>query len=63
MRAFVVAGAIQGAWASTPVDMRATVPDNAVTIATIITLALGMIGRVTDQGIDNAEQEDTDQER
>ena len=54
-QSMVVAGAIQGAWAATPLDMRETIPENSVVIATVTVLILGAIGRVTNQGIDDAD--------
>ncbi len=50
MQAMVASAALQGAWLALPADMKATVPDRIVMIATIALLATGVVGRLVDQG-------------
>ena len=50
MQAMVASAALQGAWLALPADMKATVPDRIVMIATIALLAMGVVGRLVDQG-------------
>ena len=50
MQAMVASVALQGAWLALPADMKAAVPDRIVMIATIALLALGVVGRLVDQG-------------
>ena len=54
MQAMVASVALQGAWLALPADMKATVPDRIVMIATIALLAMGVVGRLVDQGGRNA---------
>ena len=42
--------ALQGAWLSIPEDMKASVPQEWVAAITMALLALGIIGRLVDQG-------------
>lgn len=54
VQAFVAAGAIQTTWVSLTPDMRASIPADWVTYATVAVCVLGIIGRLVDQGGDNA---------
>lgn len=51
-QAMVFAGSIHIAWASIPDDMRASVPSDWVSYATIATLILGVAGRLVSQADD-----------
>ena len=55
VNAMVAAGAIQGAWLQIPEDLKAHVPPQLVSGATIALLVLGVAGRLIKQGGDNAE--------
>jgi len=48
--------AIQGGWAAMPSDLKAGIPSIWVTIAAISVLVLGMIGRLIDQGGNDADR-------
>lgn len=50
MQAMVASLALQGAWLALPAEMKAAVPDRIVMAATIVLLALGVVGRLVDQG-------------
>lgn len=50
MQAMLLAGAIQGAWVFIPGEMRATIPEIYLQIATGVLLVLGVLGRLVDQG-------------
>lgn len=47
--AFIVAGALQGAWMYLDESQRALMPDNAVNVITGAVVVLGFIGRLVDQ--------------
>lgn len=49
VQAFALAGAIPTAWLAVPEDMKATIPVDYVMYATIATVVLGVVGRITDQ--------------
>lgn len=58
VHALTVAGVLPATWCSLPAEWRAVVPVHIMAIATFITAALGVIGRITDQKSkpdDNAE--------
>lgn len=48
-QAMTLAVAIQGAWMFIPEDMKETIPKDLVGYATMILLALGVIGRLVKQ--------------
>ena len=50
VQAFVLATAMQATWAGLPPDMKASLPAELVTWATIAICILGLIGRLIDQG-------------
>lgn len=54
VQAMAIAGAIQGVWIALPDDMKASIPVDYVTYATMAAVAFGVIGRVIDQGGNNA---------
>lgn len=58
MQAMAAAVALQGAWAAAPDDMKATIPHQWVSWATMALLALGMLGRLVKQLPDEPKQED-----
>ena len=49
VQAMVLAGAIQGAWASLPSEMQSTVSDEWLRYATIALMVLGVVGRLVAQ--------------
>lgn len=49
VQSMALAIAIQGAWLQIPDDMKMSIPDKWVIIATMTVLALGAIGRLVDQ--------------
>lgn len=49
VQAMVLAGAVQGAWASLPDEMKATVSDDWLRYGTIALMVLGVIGRLVVQ--------------
>lgn len=49
VQAMTVAGAIQGAWACIPEDMKVHIPSGWVTALTIGLLAFGIVGRLLAQ--------------
>ena len=50
VQAMAVAGAMQGAWLAMPPDLQARVPGEWVDALTMAILALGIVGRLVDQG-------------
>lgn len=50
VQAMAVAGAMQGAWLAMPPDLQARVPGDIVDAMTVAILALGIVGRLVDQG-------------
>ena len=54
VQAMAVAGALQGAWLAMPPDLQARVPGEWVDALTMAILALGIVGRLVDQGGGNA---------
>jgi hypothetical protein len=50
VQAMAVAGALQGAWLAVPPDLQARVPEDIVDGLTVAILALGIVGRLVDQG-------------
>ena len=50
VQAMAVSMAMQGAWLALPPDMQDRIPSTWVDAATVVVLALGIIGRVFDQG-------------
>lgn len=50
VHALVVAGALPGVWATLPVMWRQALPVPVLATAAGVTAALGIIGRLTDQG-------------
>lgn len=49
VQAMILAGAVQGAWASLPDEMKATVSDDWLRYGTIALMILGVIGRLVAQ--------------
>jgi len=49
VQAMTAAAAIQGAWASVPEDMKASIPPGLVHWVTLSLLVLGIAGRLVDQ--------------
>lgn len=49
VQAMILAGAVQGAWASLPDEMKATVSDDWLHYGTIALMVLGVIGRLVAQ--------------
>lgn len=49
VQAMILAGAVQGAWASLPDEMKATVSDDWLRYGTIALMVLGVIGRLVVQ--------------
>ena len=49
VQAMVLAGAVQGAWAFIPDDLKSSMPHGIVQGATIALLVLGVAGRLVDQ--------------
>jgi len=49
VQAMILAGAMQGAWASLPDEMKATVSDDWLRYGTIALMVLGVIGRLVAQ--------------
>ena len=54
VQAMAVAGAMQGAWIAVPDDLKGRVPADVVDALTVGILALGIVGRLVDQGGGNA---------
>lgn len=50
MQAMGAALALQGAWSQAPDDLKASIPHQWVTYATVALLVLGMLGRLVKQG-------------
>jgi hypothetical protein len=50
VQSMAVAGAIQGTWLALPPDLKSRVPADLVDMLTLAVLALGIVGRVVDQG-------------
>jgi hypothetical protein len=50
MQAMSAALALSGAWLAIPDDMKASIPPKYVAAATMALLALGIVGRLVDQG-------------
>lgn len=51
-QSFAAAGALQGAWLYLDGDQKASIPAEWVTGLTIVILALGFVGRLIDQRIE-----------
>ena len=47
--AFVVAGALQGAWLVLDAQQKASIPSEWVTILTLVIIVLGFVGRLVKQ--------------
>lgn len=56
VNAMIAAGAIQGAWLQMPDDLKAHVPPQLVSGATIALLVLGVVGRLIKQGASDDKQ-------
>lgn len=54
VQSMVLAGALQGAWLAVPADLKTHVPGWLATAVTMGILGLGVIGRLVDQGGDDA---------
>jgi hypothetical protein len=54
MQAMAAAIALQGAWQAAPDDMKASIPHQWVSYATMALLVLGMLGRLVKQTKDDA---------
>lgn len=50
MQCMAGALAVEAAWANIPADLKSSVPDGLVTWGTIALLAMGIVGRLVDQG-------------
>lgn len=50
VQAMTLAGAMQAAWVAIPPDLKDRVPDGLVDVLTVAILALGIAGRLVDQG-------------
>ena len=50
VQAMALAGAMQGAWLAMPPDLQARIPAEWVDGLTMAILALGIVGRLVDQG-------------
>jgi hypothetical protein len=50
VQAMALAGALQGAWLAMPPDLQSRVPGDIVDGLTVAILALGIVGRLVDQG-------------
>jgi hypothetical protein len=50
VQAMALAAAIQGAWMFVPEDMKTSIPANLVQAVTVSLLALGIAGRLVQQG-------------
>lgn len=50
VQAMALALAVQGVWEAMPADMKASIPQQYVTWLTLALLALGIVGRLVDQG-------------
>ena len=50
VQAMAMAGAVQGAWAATPDDLKSGIPANWVHWLCLALLVLGIAGRLVDQG-------------
>jgi hypothetical protein len=51
VHAMTLAGAMQAAWVAMPPDLKSRVPDGLVDGLTVAILALGIVGRLVDQGV------------
>ena len=51
VQAMTLAGAMQAAWLAMPADLKSRVPDGLVDGLTVAILALGIVGRLVDQGV------------
>jgi len=51
VQAMTIAGAMQAAWVAIPPDLKSHVPDGLVIGLTVTVLALGIVGRLVDQGV------------
>lgn len=49
VQAMLAAGTIQGVWLALPDDLRASVPDSWLRVATIALLIAGVVGRLVSQ--------------
>lgn len=49
VQAMAAALAIEAAWANLPMDLKASIPESAVTYGTMALLALGIVGRLVQQ--------------
>ena len=52
IQAMTLAGAMQGTWLAMPADLKARVPADLVDALIVVVLALGIVGRLVDQGSD-----------
>ena len=50
VQAMVLAGAVQAAWVAIPPEWQASIPQEWIRWGTVVLLALGVIGRLVDQG-------------
>jgi len=50
VQAMALQGAVAGAWLAVPDDMRGAVPADWLAIAAVVLTALGVAGRLIDQG-------------
>jgi len=50
VQAMTLAGAMQAAWVAIPPDLKGRVPEGLVDGMTVAILALGIVGRLVDQG-------------
>lgn len=57
VQAMTAALALQGAWASAPDDMKASIPHQYVAYATGALLVLGMLGRLVKQDLPEKKKE------
>lgn len=58
VHALAITGALPGIWLSLPADWRAAVPAGWLAVATLVTAAVGVYGRLIDQ---TPKPDDTDQ--
>jgi hypothetical protein len=54
VRAMALQGAAGGAWLAVPDDMRQAVPSEWLAVAAVVLTALGIAGRLIDQGGNDA---------